>query len=77
MKPSTSIMPELRKDPIVGRWVIIAPDRLTRPQILREEFAHERLGIAKAQMAQWLDEAGLSLVDARDLVPAGAVLPAN
>lgn len=25
-------MQELRKDPIVGRWVIIAPDRLTRPQ---------------------------------------------
>ncbi len=23
---------ELRKDPIVGRWVIIAPERLTRPQ---------------------------------------------
>lgn len=27
-----SRMQELRKDPIVGRWVIIAPDRLTRPQ---------------------------------------------
>jgi len=25
-------MAELRKDPIVGRWVIIAPERLTRPQ---------------------------------------------
>lgn len=24
-------MPELRKDPIVGRWVIIAPERLSRP----------------------------------------------
>jgi UDPglucose--hexose-1-phosphate uridylyltransferase len=24
-------MPELRKDPIVGRWVIIAPERITRP----------------------------------------------
>lgn len=24
-------MPELRKDPIVGRWVIIAPDRAKRP----------------------------------------------
>ncbi len=23
---------ELRKDPIVGRWVIIAPDRMSRPQ---------------------------------------------
>ena len=27
---------ELRKDPIVGRWVIIAPDRLSRPQTLRD-----------------------------------------
>jgi UDPglucose--hexose-1-phosphate uridylyltransferase len=27
-------MPELRKDPIVGRWVIIAPERLARPQTL-------------------------------------------
>ena len=24
-------MPELRKDPIVGRWVIIATDRAKRP----------------------------------------------
>ena len=24
-------MHELRKDPIVGRWVIIAPERITRP----------------------------------------------
>ena len=24
-------MPELRKDPIVGRWVIIATDRARRP----------------------------------------------
>jgi UDPglucose--hexose-1-phosphate uridylyltransferase len=29
-------MPELRKDPIVGRWVIIAPERLTRPQTLAD-----------------------------------------
>ena len=25
-------MPELRKDPILGRWVIVSPERLTRPQ---------------------------------------------
>ncbi len=37
MKPSTSTMPELRKDPIVGRWVIISPDRLTRPQNVRDQ----------------------------------------
>jgi UDPglucose--hexose-1-phosphate uridylyltransferase len=27
-------MPELRKDPILGRWVIIAPERLTRPHTI-------------------------------------------
>lgn len=34
--PSSRRMQELRKDPIVGRWVIIAPDRLTRPQNVHE-----------------------------------------
>ncbi len=29
-------MSELRKDPIVGRWVIIAPERAERPQVLSE-----------------------------------------
>lgn len=29
-------MPELRKDPVIGRWVIIATDRARRPQ----DFAH-------------------------------------
>lgn len=32
-------MPELRKDPIVGRWVIIAPDRAKRPQAFQRESA--------------------------------------
>src|SRR5919108_278207 len=30
-------MPELRKDPIVGRWVIIATDRARRPVGLKSE----------------------------------------
>lgn len=30
-------MPELRKDPIVGRWVIIAPDRAKRPVSLKAD----------------------------------------
>jgi len=30
-------MPELRKDPIVGRWVVMAPDRAKRPIDLKEE----------------------------------------
>lgn len=32
-------MPELRKDPIVGRWVIIAPDRAKRPIGIKNEPA--------------------------------------
>ena len=32
-------MPELRKDPIVGRWVIISTDRAKRPtDFFREQF---------------------------------------
>lgn len=31
-------MPELRKDPIVGRWIIIATDRTKRPQEFKPEF---------------------------------------
>lgn len=31
-------MPDLRKDPIVGRWVIIAPDRAKRPADFTNEF---------------------------------------
>lgn len=53
-----------------GRLIIIdfAPHDM---EFLRETFAHERLGFPKALMAQWLQEAGLELVGARDLVPAG------
>lgn len=35
-------MPELRKDPIVGRWVVFASERAKRPQ----EFQHELLAKA-------------------------------
>jgi UDPglucose--hexose-1-phosphate uridylyltransferase len=31
-------MPQLRKDPVVGRWVIIAPDRAKRPEDFKQEF---------------------------------------
>jgi UDPglucose--hexose-1-phosphate uridylyltransferase len=34
-------MPELRKDPIVGRWVIIAHERAKRPQNLRHPIERE------------------------------------
>jgi UDPglucose--hexose-1-phosphate uridylyltransferase len=38
-------MPELRKDPIVGRWVIISTDRARRPQDLRVERDSPRVGL--------------------------------
>src|SRR4051794_27411508 len=31
-------MPELRRDPVVDRWVIIAPERADRPNALIREF---------------------------------------
>lgn len=37
-------MPELRKDPIVGRWVIIAPDRAKRPVDFKREVKPESSG---------------------------------
>src|SRR5581483_1856421 len=38
-------MPELRKDPIVGRWVIIAADRARRPNELPVERDAPRVGL--------------------------------
>ena len=51
-----------------GRLLIVdfAPHQL---EFLRDEFAHERLGFSPVQMGQWLAEAGLSLVQSRDLAP--------
>src|SRR5262245_51307856 len=37
-------MPELRKDPIVGRWVIISTDRARRPVPIRVEAAEDNNG---------------------------------
>jgi ArsR family transcriptional regulator len=53
-----------------GRLVIVdfAPHTM---EFLRESYAHERLGFPAAQMAQWLDEAGLDLEAVRNLTPAG------
>ena len=53
-----------------GRLVIVdfAPHTV---EFLREAFAHQRLGFAGPQMAQWLGEAGLQLETARDLAPLG------
>ncbi len=35
-------MPELRKDPIVGRWVIIAHERAKRPNDFKGEAQAQR-----------------------------------
>lgn len=53
-----------------GRLLIVdfAPHEL---EFLREQCAHERLGFARAQVAQWLSEAGLALLQEIDLPPAG------
>ena len=51
-----------------GRLLIVdfAPHEL---EFLREQFAHERLGIADAQVGQWLHDSGLELLQRRDLAP--------
>jgi len=53
-----------------GRLLIVdfAPHEL---EFLREQFAHERLGFGRAQMAQWLKECGLDAVESRQLSPPG------
>jgi UDPglucose--hexose-1-phosphate uridylyltransferase len=38
-------MPELRKDPIVGRWVIIATDRAKRPVVPKTEAPPTSTGL--------------------------------
>lgn len=55
-----------------GRLLIVdfAPHGL---EFLRERFAHERLGFAASQVAQWLSEAGLDVLDTHELAaPASA-----
>jgi ubiquinone/menaquinone biosynthesis C-methylase UbiE len=52
-----------------GRLLIVdfAPHEL---EYLRDQFAHERLGFSASQVAQWLGEVGLDLLQRRDLAPA-------
>lgn len=51
-----------------GRLLIVdfAPHEL---EFLRDSYAHERLGFARATISQWLEEAGLDIVETRDLAP--------
>jgi len=52
-----------------GRLLIVdfAPHEL---EYLRDEFAHERLGFAGPLVEQWLADAGLEVLERRDLRPA-------
>ena len=54
-----------------GRLLLVdfAPHDLEH---LRDEFAHVRLGFARAEVAQWLDAAGVDLVDVKELAPPPA-----
>jgi ArsR family transcriptional regulator len=54
-----------------GRLLIVdfAPHQL---EFLREQYAHERLGFAGQQIAQWVAESGLDLIERRDLAPRGS-----
>jgi ubiquinone/menaquinone biosynthesis C-methylase UbiE/DNA-binding HxlR family transcriptional regulator len=53
-----------------GRLLIVdfAPHEL---EFLREQFAHERLGFAGAQLRQWLTDCGLEVLETRELTPPG------
>jgi ArsR family transcriptional regulator len=59
-----------------GRLLIVdfAPHEL---EFLREQYAHERLGFGGAQIAQWLADNGLELLERRDLATAGGADPAK
>jgi ubiquinone/menaquinone biosynthesis C-methylase UbiE len=59
-----------------GRLLIVdfAPHDL---EFLREQFAHERLGFGGSQLSQWLREAGLALVQTRELAPPSGSGPGN
>jgi ubiquinone/menaquinone biosynthesis C-methylase UbiE/DNA-binding transcriptional ArsR family regulator len=51
-----------------GRLLVVdfAPHDL---EFLREDFAHDRLGFAPEQVAQWMTDAGLKPAGQRDLAP--------
>src|SRR5262249_44799174 len=54
-----------------GRLMIVdfAPHEL---EFLREEYAHERLGFAGPQIAQWCADCGAEVVETRELAPSAA-----
>jgi UDPglucose--hexose-1-phosphate uridylyltransferase len=41
-RPSEAALPELRRDPILGRWVCLAPGRVSRPEDLHPHHVDDR-----------------------------------
>ncbi|MDN2566863.1 metalloregulator ArsR/SmtB family transcription factor [Aquibium sp. A9E412] len=68
--PARALLEAARLLRPAGRLIVVdfAPHAL---EFLREEHAHLRLGFADAQMAEWLDEAGLDLEAVEDFAPRG------
>ena len=54
-----------------GRLLIVDFAPHTRDD-LRTDQAHVRLGFSHQQMSAWLDDAGLELIETRDLAPTGS-----
>jgi ubiquinone/menaquinone biosynthesis C-methylase UbiE/DNA-binding HxlR family transcriptional regulator len=59
-----------------GRLLIVdfAPHEL---EFLRQQYAHERLGLAGPLVTQWLADCGLSVLQTRELSPPGGNGPAK
>ena len=45
MIPPFSTDPEFRRDPVTGRWVVVAPERSSRPMTLEHAEPHPRVGV--------------------------------
>jgi ArsR family transcriptional regulator len=69
-EPAQAILEAARVLAPKGRLLIadFAPHDLEQ---LRESQAHERLGFSGAQVGAWLEEAGLSVLETRELAPRG------